>query len=369
MIDLVEVLQRIPSNEPHWLFPLDEKESNTLWRELSLKFHPDVSSGTEDIQSKINELKNVRGKLLKEDMWLGPNQKIFYGRDKKTFKINFLLKEKSDAGTIFTGKEFLFIHFEKNEVEWGEKAWKNIKSISSIHLNEKMKQQFTPILPVPKFHIPLEDGGLLLVLNKPNDMVPLSWVFSMSKILEIKIEPKHLAWIVSGLMDFSCWCEACGLHFNSPETRNFQISLDRHIIAPWGGWHFAVKKDEKVTALTGFGVEAARIVSGGGPTISTPSILNEGVRIMLRSIIKEHAIDLPKPWLEWMNKTPVGVKAWEDFAQWEKARELSFGKRSFQVFPFSPERILSGQPALKIDDINSSTPKILVDYLQKKGSK
>ena len=148
--------------------------------------------------------------------------------------------------------------------------------------------------PQPGQVIPLDDGSVLLALNKPEDMFPLAMFGALP--------PEHAAWIVSRLENIFCVLAFSGLRHGSLHEENILINPWTHQAALYGGW------------------ENARPGSGHDDLAA--------VRKVARRVMGDYAKDAPRAFMAFLQGAPR-EDAYSDFGAWDEVIETGFGGRRF----------------------------------------
>lgn len=148
--------------------------------------------------------------------------------------------------------------------------------------------------PQPGQIIPLDDGGAVLALGKPEDMFPLAMFGALP--------PEHAAWITSRLENICCVLAYSGLRHGNLHEDHILINPWTHQAALYGGWEFA------------------RPGSGHDDLV--------GIRKVIRRVMGPNAQAAPRAFMAFLHGAPQ-ENAYDDFAVWDQVIENGFGGRRF----------------------------------------
>jgi hypothetical protein len=311
------------------LFPGNEREIKKRFHSLAMTWHPDRSSDpkSEDVLQKLVELKEI---ALKGGVKAPTLETLLKTADGKTFRLKFLKESITESGRTFIGaKTVSFLHgADLSDIGRAEKARvENLK-----FANDAMRKQMEILLPRASKSDALEDGGHLTVMKRPGGSILLKDLIDHHGG---QIPVKHVAWIVSGMMNIVCYMEWAGFVHGAIGPETLMIQPERHSVHLLGGWGFATRIGERPTALPGRTTEVYPRIAVKGQ-MATPEIDTTLVRsVALDCLGKTHGGQLltegtvPKPFANWISLSPAS-RAMADYEAWMTALVESFGPRRFE---------------------------------------
>ena len=177
-------------------------------------------------------------------------------------------------------------------------------------------------------------------MPKTEDILLLADVIKYLK----RLDPKHMAWVVSSLLNILCFYEVAGLTHNGLTVDTVFISPQFHSAFPLGGWWYAarVKSPLKFLPPAVHKVAPADIVAS---KIAGNRIDLACVRAIAREAIGDPTgsrlqvtPDIPKPLADWL-RLPPARKAVDDYENWQRVLKDSFGPRRFLKLDIDPSAI------------------------------
>lgn len=325
---------KIPLENPEKLYVVeDEKELKKIYRKLSMLWHPDrhikEGSDTSPVFAHLKILYEKAIVKMESGLWKVGNILKLSGDDGFDYKLNYLKEFKFDLGIGYIGKSFVVWIFDKENTDLAENAISHIKKFSFA--NDKMKLEISKTLPKIK-KIFKVDGKQVLIVEKDPDSICLRDVHDYYKG---KLESKHVAWIISGLYNISCYFEYSHLMHGDISLDNYFINPKEHTGFLLGGWWYTHKQDEKLIALGKIGVNLAPFSMIDKKLAST--ILNgEMIKQVGRELLGDSTgiylagdKSLPKPLVSWF-RDASGGNAFKEYDIWQnKVLKDSFGVRRF----------------------------------------
>jgi hypothetical protein len=314
---------------PCILFPNDLNEAKIKFRELALEFHPDKNDGkTNEVFAHINELYNKAIVLIESGVWEHPTQIIVAATDGRKYKINFLTKRKFELGTMYISDTVVAYFIDNHHHKLFDNAKLNIKSFKFA--SDRMKQEVKRYLPEIGKTFETSDGRLVMVIKKTPDLLLLRDVLTYYKT----IEPRHAAWIMSTLHNFTCYLNYIGVSSNDISLDTYFISPLYHTGALLGGWWYSVPVNKPLIAVPKRTYELMPVDVKNSKISSNKTDL-EMIRAIGREILgdvtglKLERMGVPKPFVNWL-RLPSSGDAVKDYDIWgNKILTDSFGKRKF----------------------------------------
>ncbi len=321
MLSAEEILN-IPITDPGRLFPHDPTVMEATYHKLAQRWHPDKPGGSNEVFAHIAVLHDA----AKHGLW-GKFLAIVEAKTGKQYTLKYLVSHPFELGDVYICKTFVGWHIKK---EYENLVLSGLKSIGSIRFpDNRMKEQHQRYLPFIERTIETADGYLVL-MRKTEDVILLS---DLIKHLG-RMPPKHMAWIVSSLLNILSFYEVIGLTHNGLDVNTVFVSPANHAAFPLGGWWYALKAKGKLKYLspTAFLVAPTEVLL---KKISDARIDLATVRAIARTAIGDptgahlqNTDDIPKSLANWL-RLPPPTSAIKDYENWGKVLTESWGPRKF----------------------------------------
>jgi hypothetical protein len=307
------------------------------YHKLTKRWHPDVPGGSKDVFAHISVLHEAAEK----GNW--NNSKILEIIEYKTgkkFNLKYQVKHHFELGDVYIGINTVGWYIKDG---YEDLVLNGLRTIGSIKFpDNKMKDQHQRFLPFVERTIFTSDDGYLVLMKKTEDVILLN---DLIKHLG-RIDPKHVAWMISSLLNILCFYEIIGLTHNGLSPETVFVSPLHHAAFPLGGWWYALKAGNKLKYLppsvhkvtptdiinkkvAGIRTDLASVRMIGRTALGDPT----GARLQSMS-------DVPKPLANWL-RFPPPKKAVDDYENWMKVLKDSFGPRRFLKFDINPSAIYS----------------------------
>jgi hypothetical protein len=310
-----------------------EEDIKKIYRKLSTLWHPDKHiNDNKDTSSVFAHIQNLYEKAIvkiNSGLWNKGNILLVQDNNGKHFEIQYLIKNTFEFGISYIGKSIVVWEFRIEDESFFNRAVNNLEKINFA--NDKMKEEINKYLPTINKVIRTKDS-ILLILNKDKDSISLREVL---KFYNGFIDPKHVAWILSGMYNLACFNQ-----YN--KTMQAGFSLDNYFINPKehtgeliGGWWFSQQIGEKLIALSTEAVNVAPIQMLN-KKISDINLDLELIKLIGRQLLGDYSgiklkkdNRIPKPLLDWLNDCSKN-KPFEAYDLWQnKVLKESFGVRRF----------------------------------------
>ncbi len=355
----IEQLLAIPEGEPERLFQPDAAAIKTSYRKLAQKFHPDKNPDARAADAFLHaqKLQDRANYKLENGIWETPGLLQLMQKSGRTATIRYLKKHPFELGEMYIcdGKVVFVVKPDFEDLfNNGVKVAKNLKFD-----NDKMREQFTPQLPHVEGTFQTADNRHVLVAKRDNDLILMQDLIDHAGG---KIEPVHVAWIMSRLHNLNCYLQWAGIAHNdisphtvfvrpkdtiSPPVAGSNIAPKDHTIALLGGWWYAVKDGAQYVGLpartlssiprtdltkpdprASTRTDQALVRLAGREMLGDPS----GIRLATDGTIKKYLSD----WLT----LPGSGDAIKDYQTWQGTiLPEAFGKRRFTEWDVKPSSI------------------------------
>lgn len=180
------------------------------------------------------------------------------------------------------------------------KADKMLRGLSLLDYPSAALKDQSRYFPSIKSRFSLNDGGLLLALEKPENAFPL-YAFG-------DLQPEHAAWIVSRLENACCILAYSDLTHGAINPQTVYVNPRTHEAFLLGGWWHAAPTDaaNRENDLT-------------------------ALRRTAEQTLGRYLPDAPEAFRAFLKSRPA-KDAYTDFEQWDESIEKGFGGRRFVKF-------------------------------------
>ena len=251
----------------------------------------------------------------------------------KAYNVSFLKRSQFELGEEILGKSHVTYLINKKDKDLYNNAQKSM-GIRKFP-NDKFRAQMEHYLPNPKYAFETKDK-YVLAMTKGSDCLSLR---DVCNYYNNKLDYHHAAWIISGLLNLTCWLQYANISHGAISLDSVFISPPHHSIALLGGWWYTVPLGSKLIALPS---KTANIIPSDilRSKIADPRIDLTLIRSLGREILgveRTPRKDVPLDFSKWLFM-PSSGKAVDDYANWEKARE-KFGPRKFVKLEINQDTI------------------------------
>lgn len=324
---------KIPTNNPGALFDHDPDQRKIQYHTLIKQWHPDITHGDDEVFIHIQKLYQA----AEAGKWDSYETLSIRLPDNKGFDIKYLAKHEFELGAVYVSSKILTWFIKK---EYEDLARNGIRTINNIkYPDERIKKEHQKYIPIIK-HVADTEDGLYIVMSKDEDLILLD---DLIKHLG-RIPPKHMAWMVSSLLNILCFYQITGLTHNGLTTNSVLVNTKKHAAFPFGGWWYAKKvgSDLKFLPPKIHAVAPPDILAQKITKISTDLA---SVKLIARTCIGDstgamlnNTSDIPKPLANWL-RLPPHNDAIEEYTLWGKVLKDSWGPRRFLELNVDPSAI------------------------------
>jgi hypothetical protein len=325
----------VPLDRPERLFSGNGSTLKKDWLALAALWHPDRNASEPDagkVLQHINALYQAALHKFALGEWEGGGVLELPARGGGKRELCYLQRRRFELGERIIGETFAAYTVEMAYRELYDAALRTIGTFR--YADDAMKKEFSRALPRCGETVETADR-LILIEERNPDLAALD---DLIEFLGGRLEAKHAAWIVSGLLNLTCYLEWAGLMHGAIAPDTVFVSPRHHSVALLGGWWYAVPAGAKLRALPQRTLNAVPSIIGGAKRAAS-AVDSELVRQVAREMLGDpggtkllHDESVPRPFRQWIAHPPA-EPAYADYCTWEKAREASFGARKFAGVP------------------------------------
>lgn len=245
---------------------------------------------------------------------------------------------KIELGEMFINRDSVVFSLDKQHKDFFDNAVKSINAFK--YANSKMKDEFSKYLPsiVKTFE---EDNKLVMIVKKNEDLILLKDVFDFFKG---KMDPKHVAWILSSLHNLVCYFNYSKFSHNDIAMNTYFISPALHDGALLGGWWYATEFGKKMIGVPGrtYNLLSSSAKNNKGGDIRTDLDLIRAVGRELLGDPEGVDVEAPDAMKDWLRCETTG-DALKDYSTWmNDVITASFGGRFFTKMDLDSSEIYTG---------------------------
>jgi hypothetical protein len=336
-------LLAIPEDKPERLFNGNFDDVKQAYRLLAMKWHPDRSGdpSAHAVFQHIRRLVEKAEEKIARGAWPCRGTSRLTAVDGKAYDINYLRRHRFELGTMYVANTVVAFEVERAHADLVRNAERTIRGFS--YANDGMHGQIARQLPAVPFAGAFQTAtAYVIVMHKRPDLLLLRDVLDH---FCGRLDPRHVAWVLSSLLNLCCYFEYAGITHNalSPDTC-FMSPLD-HGVAILGGWWYAARRGECMAAAPANTVKWAPydFLTTRQANIRTDLELVRAIgRELLGDIYgtcpeREHAAKLAM--IKWL-KLPASDNPIDEYRTWrDQVLHDSFGARRFAELPLTQSDI------------------------------
>jgi hypothetical protein len=340
-----EALLAIPAVQPERLFSGDDEADKKLYRSLALGLHPDRHPANAEAFKHLGVLKAARDRQIAANTWRGAGVQTLQLTSGRRLDIRFQRRYAFELGTLLISRRSIaYLFGEEHHTLYAH----GIRAIQSFrYANQAMRTEMERFLPRIQLQAQTA-AGPVVVISKPPDVVRLRDALDH---LGGRMDPRHVAWILSTLHNLGAYLRWAGLTHNAIDLDSYFISPHAHSGMLLGGWWYARPAGERMTHLPAASAGVWKTITPAGAMASkaaTPRLDRELIRHVGRALLGDRGgtrllrdPTLPDALRRWVT-TPGADDGIEDYRNWARAREAAFGPRRFVEMDLTPQEMYGG---------------------------
>lgn len=303
-------------------------------------WHPDINHHplADKVTAHIQALYSKAQEKIALKIWNPPGILLLTGKDKKTRKIKYRAKYKFELGVVYVGDNILTFVVPKTHEDF---ILSGLRGIGTIRYpNEEFRQNLE--LYFPKIEQYFEtDISIVVCMRKRRDEILLSDLIGWAGG---RLDPKHVAWIISSLFNLASFLQITELTVNGIEPSTVFVSTPTHSLSILGGWWYSASFGKPLKSLPPniYKLASRKILIAKK---ATPFLDLESIRACGRAALGDITgssfrmrDDIPKPMASYL-MLPSSNDAVREYENWVKVLEESFGPRKFVKLEALPEHI------------------------------
>lgn len=312
--------------QPELLFGSPDKMPD-IYRELARTWHPDLSSGDKQVFQHIVALHDQAKHLVSTNTWQTPGE-LSFDSNGKSYALRYFKSFDFELGKVYLSdtRVTYVIHNEFTDL-----AQNAIKIITALRFPDKATQDVMfRYLPVIKGVYQTADN-IIVMIDKPADLIRMR---DLLDHLGGAIDPKHVAWMVSRMLNHTSYLEWAALSHNDLSLDTLFICPEQHTVCVLGGWWYATRVGDRLSALPQRTINHAPnevITSKKASLLTDAELIRLTGRELLGNANGVHLTktNIPPPMVNWLRLASSGSPM-KDYAEWrEKILMGSFGPRKF----------------------------------------
>lgn len=329
-----DALLKIPVTRPELLYSSDLTLMKTQYRKLASHWHPD-KGGSADVFAHIKLIFEQAETKIMFGTWETPNEFMFTTADGTKHIIRYNRKHKFELGEYYVGSTQVVFSLEKVNADLVDQCERTIKSFK--YKNSEMEHHIGTYLPTKLKRFETSDRVIVLIPKIPQTIC-------LRDLLEHqggKIDPKHVAWIVSRLYNLACYFQVSELTHNDISIDTLFLDPANHTVSIIGGWWYSREAGQRLIAASSNTMKniPSDILHDkiADPRIDLNLIRSIGRTLLGDSIGNKLVLDktLPSALVSWFLGASNG-DAIKDYRVWQdKVLKDSFGVRKFVPFEVS----------------------------------
>jgi len=337
------VLLAMPEDRPERLFKGSLVDIKKAYRLLAMKWHPDRSGdpGALAVFQHIQRIYEQAEQRIALGDWPGPGTLRVAASDGKAYEINYLRRRRFELGSLYVAGSVAAFVVERDHADLVRHAERMIQGLRFA--DDRMRTQVAGLLPAYPFAGSLQtEDAYVIVMKKTPGLLLLRDVFEH---FHGRLDPRHVAWIVSSLLNLCCYFQHAGITHNALSPDTCFISPTQHSVAILGGWWYAARIGEPMVAAPAATLEWAPhdlLVSRRADIRIDLELVRAIGRELLGDITGSRLAresDAPPAMIDWL-RLPATDDPIGEYRTW-RTRVLhdSFGARRFAELPLTQSDI------------------------------
>ncbi|MEP3667023.1 MAG: J domain-containing protein [Roseibium sp.] len=250
-------------------------------------------------------------------------ERILETRDGRRLRVGLHSVRASDFGEILVGDQTVTFVFSADAEDIGQREAKAIETFR--YADDKMRKQMVMALPKVLREMPLTGNRHAIVQKRQPGEVLLADLLERDG----PMDPKHAAWLGSGLLNIACWMSWARMVHGAISPEMILVDTATHNVRLIGGWGMSLGMGERPDILPERTVQRLPRLAVAGQTVDS-SVDLELIRLTVSEALGQKNLKaiLPKEMFAWLSFPPRKT-AMEDYAAWHEALVAAWGPRKF----------------------------------------
>lgn len=322
-------LLAIPAAEPERLFSGDPMTARAEYLRLAGRWHPDRNPDrlAHQVFQRITQLYRLALEKLRNGDWRVPGR-LALRNGGVPQELHYLRRHDFELGALYIAREAAAFVVVPEHADLLAAATRRFASFRFA--GHGMQREASLYLPKLAGVCEAQDGRAL-VLEKAPDLVLLRDLLDR---LGGRLPPRHVAWVLSSLLNIACYFQYAGLTHNAIGPDTYFVSPEGHSGALLGGWWYAQRwgRTMRVLPCRSAGLLPPDIAAAKR---ADPRLDLELIRATGRELLGDaggarlrNDPDIPRPLVDWLRQPSAG-SAIDDYELWHDVLKASFGARRF----------------------------------------
>lgn len=309
------------------LFEESDAAVKSTYRRLASRWHPD-HGGRADVFAHVKLLYEQALEKLALGTWQVPGVHRIITTGGKEFKLRYRKHRPFLLGDMYIGDTLVAYAIDHANKDLLQGLSTKLKF---TYATKAMETEVSRFLPKVEHQVSSSTHDYVIIAKTP-DLICLADVLEHFKG---RLDSRHVAWVVSRLLNISCYLKYAGLVHGDISPETFFVSPQYHSGALLGGWWYAHKVDQRLVALPERTIDVMdqKLLSSKRAAFSIDQDLIKRVgRELLGDPLGTKLLSDPqvkRPMATWL-RTPGGTDAVREYKTWYDNILLnSFGARKF----------------------------------------
>lgn len=323
----------IPEDQPERLFGTPE-ELASRYRALAMWWHPDHASlrgtKTSEVFQWIANLHSKAREKLAHGFWRTAGWIEFHVANGARHRVSHVREFDLGIGEGYLGLDLVAYTLKREFADLMGNALRLMANLS--YKSEEMRGMMSSRLPHRRENFEIADRTVMII-DKPIDSIRLR---DLHEHLGKQMESRHVAWILSELLNIACYLDWAGLVHGDISMDNIFVEPRKHTASLLGGWWYAMPAESRLTALPSRTV-AVMPRNALENKQAIPRITLNGIRLVGQELLGASTA-VPSAFSTWL-RLPAPDSALQDYTDWQSILADSFGPRRFAELSVSPSDI------------------------------
>ncbi len=338
-------LRAVPLEEPGRIFSEPRLEVvEREYRALARIWHPDAG-GSPDVFLHLGRLREAAEAQVNHRCWDSGTRLLVEAPGERPLHIHYRRRSPFELGQAFLCHQALVFLLGASAADFEAQALALARALPFP--DGAMRRAYEDRLPKVRRRLVLEDGRSLLVVEKAPELLRLR---DLRDHLGGSLDPRHVAWILGGLLDLACLLDHFGLVHHDLSLDTVFLDPIQHRVALPGPWWYGTAAGARLRGLPRRSLNLMplplREAGLGGPATDLELIRALGRELLgdPTGLDLEDHPGLPKALVAWVLGSTSGA-AREDYRAWmQEVLPASFGPRRFVPLEVRAADLYGGAP-------------------------